>query len=205
MRQLILTSLAAFMIIMPLFTASAASPQIGQTAPDFEATDIEGNPFKLSDHKGEIVVLEWTNAQCPFVMKHYDSNNMQNTQKQVTEKGIKWITINSSAQGRQGNVTNEEAAKILEDKNAAPTAKILDPSGEIGKMYDAKTTPHMFVIDAEGTLAYAGAIDSNASPNPATIEGAENYVIAAVDELLAGKAVTTSQTQPYGCSVKYDY
>ena len=203
MRQLILTSFAAFALVMPFFAANAAAPEIGQAAPDFEATDIEGNPFKLSDHKGEIVVLEWTNAQCPFVVKHYGSGNMQKVQKEATEKGVKWITINSSAEGRQGYVSDEEAAKILEEKGAAPTAKILDPSGEIGKLYDAKTTPHMFVIDAEGNVAYAGAIDSNSSANPDTIEGAENYVTAAIDSLKAGEAVETTTTSPYGCAVKY--
>ena len=130
---------------------------------------------------------------------------MQKVQKEATEKGVKWITINSSAEGRQGYVSDEEAAKILEEKGAAPTAKILDPSGEIGKLYDAKTTPHMFVIDAEGNLAYAGAIDSDSSPNPESIEGADNYVLAAIDSLKAGEPVETTQTQPYGCSVKYAY
>lgn len=206
MRQLILTSIAAAALLIPaLGTANAAAPEIGKMAPDFETTDITGNAFKLSDHKGSIVVLEWTNHQCPFVMKHYGSGNMQKLQKETTAKNVKWISINSSADGRQGNVTPEKAAAILTEKGASPSVSILDPTGTIGKLYDAKTTPHMYVINAEGTLAYAGAIDSNASPNPTTIEGADNYVVAAVDELIAGKDVTTSQTQPYGCSVKYAY
>ena len=202
MRKFITTSLVALALIVPA-TAQAAAPEVGKAAPDFETTDINGETFKLSDHKGSIVVLEWTNHECPFVKKHYDSNNMQTLQKDITAKNVKWISINSSAEGRQGSHSAEEALSIIEGQGAAPSVKILDPSGTIGKLYDAKTTPHMFVIDAEGTLAYAGAIDSNSSPNPATIEGADNYVVAAVDELIAGKAVTTSQTQPYGCSVKY--
>jgi len=203
MRKLFLTSLATCALIMPAIGVNAAAPKVGAAAPDFTATDINGNPFKLSDHKGDIVVLEWTNADCPFVVKHYATGNMQKVQKETTEKGVKWISINSSAEGRQGNVTAEQAAKIIEEQGAYPTVKILDPSGELGKLYDAKTTPHMYVINAEGTLAYAGAIDNNASPNPKTVEGADNYITAAVDELIAGKDLTTPQTQPYGCSVKY--
>ncbi len=203
MRKFIVTSLTAMAFMMPI-SADAAAPEVGKAAPNFEATDTKGNPFKLSDHKGSIVVLEWTNHECPFVIKHYDSGNMQKIQKETGAKGVKWVSINSSAEGRQGNVTAEESMKIVKEQGAEPTVKILDPSGEIGKLYDAKTTPHMFVIDAEGTLAYAGAIDSNSSPKAETIEGAENYVLAAVHELAEGKPVTTAQTQPYGCSVKYE-
>ena len=202
MRKLIITSLAAFALAIPA-AANAAAPEIGKAAPDFETVDINGNPFKLSDHKGEIVVLEWTNHQCPFVVKHYGTNNMQKTQKGAAEKGAKWISIVSSAEGKQGHITPEQAANIIEEKGASPTAKLLDESGEIGKLYDAKTTPHMFVIDKDGNLAYAGAIDSNSSPNPKTVEGAENYVIAAVNSLAEGESVANPQTQPYGCSVKY--
>ena len=203
MRQFVLTSLAAAALIAPALTANAAAPEVGKMAPNFEATDIKGNAFKLSDHKGSIVVLEWTNHECPFVVKHYSTNNMQKTQKDTTAKGVKWISINSSAKGRQGSHMAKDAQEIIDKQGAAPTVKILDPEGTIGKLYDAKTTPHMFVIDTEGTLAYAGAIDSNSSPNPQTVEDADNYILAAVDELVAGKEVTTSQTQPYGCSVKY--
>jgi len=204
--SVIITALiGAIALVSPSKTSHAAAPEVGKAAPDFETIDINGKPFKLSDHKGDIVVLEWTNHECPFVVKHYGTGNMQKVQKETTAKGVKWISINSSAIGRQGNSTPEDAAKIVEDQGAAPTAKLLDASGEIGKLYDAKTTPHMYVIDADGILAYAGAIDNNSSPNPATVEGADNYVVAAVDELIAGKAVTTAQTQPYGCSVKYAY
>ena len=202
MRKSITTFLAAIALIVPAAAANAA-PEVGKAAPDFSATDIEGNPFKLSDHKGDIVVLEWTNHECPFVVKHYGTNNMQALQKSETAKGVKWISINSSAEGRQGFTTADEAKKVAMEQGAAATAIITDPSGEIGKLYDARTTPHMYVIDAEGTLAYAGAIDDNSSPNPKTVEGANNYVVAAVDSLIAGEEVATKQTQPYGCSVKY--
>ncbi len=204
MRKSITTLLAAIAIMLPAASATAA-PEVGKKAPDFTATDIVGEEFKLSDYKGNIVVLEWTNHECPFVKKHYGSNNMQSLQKSEGEKGVKWISINSSAKGRQGFTTAEKAQKVAQDQGSMASNIITDPSGDIGKLYDAKTTPHMFVIDAEGILAYAGAIDSDASPNPATIDGAENYITAAVDELLAGKDVTTSQTQPYGCSVKYSH
>ncbi len=203
MRQLLLTSFAALTLLLPVHLSQAASPAVGEPAPNFTTTDINGEVFNLEDHKGDIVVLEWTNHQCPFVKKHYVNGDMQKTQKETLEKGVKWVSIVSSGEGRQGHVDAAEAAKVIEEKGFSISAKILDPSGEIGKLYDAKTTPHMFVIDAEGKLAYAGAIDSNSSPNPASIEGADNYVVAAVDNLLAGEAVATPQTQPYGCSVKY--
>ncbi len=206
MRKFITAALTAITLTIPLISANAAeTPEVGKPAPNFEATDIKGNAFKLSDHKGKIVVLEWSYHKCPFVKKHYDGGNMQDIQKQANAKGVEWITIVSSAKGRQGHITSDEAAAIIAQKGASPDVKILDPSGEIGKLYDAKTTPHMFVIDTNGTLAYAGAIDSNSSPNPSTIKGATNYVLAAIDDLSAGKAVQTSQTQPYGCSVKYGY
>lgn len=198
-----LTYVMAF-AILALAAPAQAAPEVGQPAPDFEATDINGNPFKLSDHKGEIVVLEWTNHQCPFVVKHYETGNMQKTQAAAHEQGAKWVTIVSSAEGKQGYVSPEEAAKIVEENGAHIDAKILDPSGAIGHMYDAQTTPHMFVINAEGTLVYAGAIDDNSSPKHDTVEGATNYVLAALDNLKAGEPVATSTSQPYGCAVKYD-
>lgn len=206
MRKIITTTLMAIGLMLPAAqTLAAGAPEIGKIAPDFEATDINGKAFKLSDHKGKIVVLEWSNHKCPFVRKHYDSGNMQKTQKDANAKDVEWITIVSSAKGRQGHIDAKEAAKITKTTGASPDVKILDPSGKIGKLYDAKTTPHMFVIDTSGTLAYAGAIDSNSSPNPATIEGAQNYVTAAINDLTAGNPVTTPQTAPYGCSVKYAY
>lgn len=196
--------LAAMAMILALIGTSAmAAVEVGKPAPDFEAVDIKGQPFKLSDHKGKIVILEWSNHECPFVMKHYGSGNMQKTQKSALGMGAEWITIVSSAPGRQGHTDATQAAKILEETGSTPTAKILDESGKIGRFYGARTTPHMFVIDADGNLAYAGAIDDNSSPNPATIEGAKNYVLTALEEIKAGKPVSTPQTEPYGCAVKY--
>jgi peroxiredoxin len=200
-RTLFLAALATFALAgaMP----AQAAPAIGQPAPDFTGTDSNGKTHKLSDYKGKIVVLEWTNPGCPFVMKHYDSNNMQKLQADATAKGIIWLSINSSAEGKEGNETGEQANKYIADKGAKPTARILDPKGEIGHLYDAKTTPHMFVVDKDGTLVYEGAIDSDDSFKPEAIESATNYVSAALKALEEGKPVAKAQTKPYGCSVKY--
>lgn len=195
--------MAAGVLMMAFVMPVHAAVEIGKPAPAIEATDINGNAVNLADHKGEIVVLEWTNAECPFVVKHYDSGNMQKLQKAATEKGVKWITINSSAEGKQGNISAEDAKTLIEEVGAAQTAYVQDPSGTIGQAYGAKTTPHMYVIDKDGNVAYAGAIDSNSSPRASTIEGAENYVMAAVDSLMAGEPVKTAETAPYGCAVKY--
>ncbi len=180
-----------------------ASVEIGEAAPNFTATDIHGNDFNLEDHKGKIVVLEWTNHLCPFVKKHYDTSNMQNTQKTATDNGVVWVSIVSSAEGNQGYVSAEEAIAIEEKAGTHATTRILDASGEIGKLYAAKTTPHMFVISTEGNVTYAGAIDSNPSPSPDAVKGATNLVLAALDDLSAGRVVKVSRTAPYGCSVKY--
>ncbi len=199
MKKIILALTALVLCTAPAF----AAPEINKPAPDFTAATIAGQPFTLSEHKGKIVVLEWNNPECPFVKKHYDSKNMQATQKAAVEKGAEWIVINSSAPGKQGNVTAAEAGKIMIEAGGAPTAEILDATGEVGKLYGASTTPHMFVIDKDGNVAYMGAIDDQPTPDPKTVEGAKNYVLAAVDSLVAGTPVETSITQPYGCSVKY--
>lgn len=180
-----------------------AAVEVGQPAPDFTATDIDGKAFTLSAAKGKKVVLEWTNAECPFVVKHYGSSNMQKTQEAAVAQGVEWVTINSSAPGKQGHVDAEGARKLATEKESKASVHILDESGSVGKLYDAKTTPHMFLIDENGVLVYAGAIDDNSSPDPTTVEGAKNYVLTALEELAAGKPVTTSTTQPYGCGVKY--
>lgn len=205
MHKIIITTAAMLLMVMPFVAVNAAAPEIGQPAPEIEATDIEGKTFKLSDHKGKTIVLEWSNHDCPFVRKHYDSGNMQQVQKTARTQGVEWVTIVSSAEGRQGHVSAQEAAAIVKDKGASISTKILDPSGLIGKAYDAKTTPHMFIVNPEGILVYAGAIDDNSSPNPATIKGAQNYILAALDDLKSGNEIRTAQTQPYGCSVKYSY
>ncbi|MCB1783892.1 MAG: thioredoxin family protein [Alphaproteobacteria bacterium] len=203
-----LAYLALALVFAPIVLGMAALPvlasaEVGKPAPDFKATDIHGHEFKLSEQKGKTVVLEWTNNECPFVKKHYGSGNMQATQKQATDKGVVWVSIVSSAPGKQGNVTPEQAIEIEKEVGAHDTARILDESGEIGHMYGAKTTPHMFVIDPEGKLAYAGAIDDQPSPDPETVKTATNYVLAAVNDLSEGHEVATPVTTPYGCGVKY--
>ncbi|MCF8495670.1 MAG: redoxin domain-containing protein [Alphaproteobacteria bacterium] len=200
-----MTRLFALLAVLLLaFTAPAlAAPVVGAAAPDFTALDIHGQNFKLSGHKGKIVVLEWTNHECPFVVKHYETGNMQKTQKAAMDQGVEWISIVSSAPGKQGHATPEEAQTILDEANAHPTAKILDDSGTIGNLYGAKTTPHMFVINKDGVLAYAGAIDDQPTPAHDTVEGAKNYVLAAIEDLNAGRAVQTPETASYGCGVKY--
>lgn len=181
-----------------------AAVEVGQDAPAFKAKNIiDGSDFDLSAHKGKTVVLEWTNPECPFVVKHYGPDNMQSLQRAAKDKGVVWVSIVSSAPGKQGHMNPEAAAAIVKEKNIASSAYILDETGEIGKLYGAKTTPHMFVITGEGKVAYAGAIDSNPDPNPETIKGATNYVTAALDELAAGKPVSIPSTPAYGCSVKY--
>ncbi|HCR85054.1 MAG TPA: thioredoxin family protein [Alphaproteobacteria bacterium] len=195
-------------------TDAAAKPKfpvVGESAPEITAKDIKGNDFSLAAQKGKLVVLEWTNPECPFVKKHYESNNMQTIQKKYTEavndkneKQIVWVSILSSARGKQGyQSSDKEAQKTFEEQKSKADHIILDAEGIIGKTYGAKTTPHMFVVDKEGKLAYAGAIDSIASADSMDVEKAENYVAKALDELIAGKKITTPVTDPYGCSVKY--
>lgn len=199
-KTLALTAIATVSIFA---TNAIAAPVIGETAPEFTATDTNGVEHSLSDFRGKNVVLEWSNHECPFVVKHYESNNMQKLQAEATENDVVWLTIVSSAEGKQGAVNAEEANKIMEDVGAKSTARILDPSGEIGKLYNAKTTPHMFVVNKEGTLVYEGAIDSDSSFKQESIEGATNYVSDALKSLEAGEEVKVSSTKPYGCSVKY--
>jgi peroxiredoxin len=186
-----------------LTTPVLAAPAVGQPAPTIAAKDTNGQDISLEGYKGKIVVLEWTNHDCPFVKKHYGAHNMQDLQKKYVDQGVIWVAINSSAAGKEGHVDAATANKIAADQGAIRTATVLDPEGTIGHAYDAKTTPHMFVIDREGKVAYMGAIDDQPSPDPETIKGAKNYVAAALDELLTGKEVTTQFSQPYGCGVKY--
>lgn len=193
--------LALALLLVP--SLGHAAPEVGKPAPDFTGTDSKGVQHKLSDFKGKTVVLEWNNPECPYVVKHYGSKNMQALQKEATGDGVVWLTVNSSAKDKQGNMTGEQADKYVAEQGASPTAYILDPTGEIGKLYDAKTTPNMFVVDATGTLAYSGAIDDNDSVKPDVIEGSKNYVREAITALKAGKAVEVATTKPYGCGVKY--
>ena len=183
---------------------SAAAPRPGQPAPDFEGRTAGGETVRLSDFAGERVILEWTNADCPFVQKHYGAGNMQALQRRMTADGTVWLSVVSSAPGKQGHVTPAEARALTKDRKAAPTHVILDESGEIGRLYGAMTTPHMYVVDEAGTLRYAGAIDTIRSADPADIARADNYVADAMTALREDRAVVVPQSQPYGCSVKYE-
>ncbi len=167
---------------------------VGQPAPEFRATTCTGNSLQLSDYRGKYVVLEWLNHDCPFVRAQYEPGKMQALQKQWTSQGVVWLSICSSAEGKQGYLTPEAARQSLASKSAAPSALVLDPSGEIGRLYGAKTTPHMFVLSPEGKVLYAGAIDDR---------GQVNYVDQALQQARSGQPIAVPQTVPYGCSVKY--
>lgn len=192
------------LILMCLFGAGAvASPTNGELAPDFTGLTMTGEEIRLSDYRGQPVVLEWTNHECPYVRKHYGSGNMQKTQRALTEDGAVWISIVSSAPGKQGHVTASQAQRLTAERGVYADLVILDPEGEIGRLYAAKTTPHMFIIDGSGVLQYQGAIDDKPSANPRSLEGAKNHVMAAWADLRSGGVVSEPQTKPYGCSVKY--
>ena len=183
--------------------AAEAAPQIGQTAPDFTAVDSKGNAIRLSEYHGKIVVLEWTNADCPYTRKHYRSGNMQSVQALAQKNGIVWLTVISSAPGKQGYVNGAAADALTVSRHAVPTAVLLDPTGSVARMYAAKTTPHMFVIDKDGMLRYMGGIDSLATTDEADIARAEPYLKEAMLAVAAGDPVPHPITKPYGCSVKY--
>ncbi|MFA5593635.1 MAG: redoxin domain-containing protein [Micavibrio sp.] len=200
-KTLFLGAFAAMAMLTP--AQAQAAPVIGEAAPAFTGTDSNGKEHSLADYKGKIVVLEWTNHECPYVVKHYDSGNMQKLQESYTGKDVVWLTVNSGAAGKQGHRTAEQANEIIASKGAKQTAYLLDGEGVIGRAYEAKVSPHMFVIDAQGVLVYDGAIDDNDSASQDVIAASENYVAAALDALLAGNAVETSKTKPYGCGVKY--
>ncbi len=182
---------------------AAGGVQAGKPAPDFTATDSAGKTVKLSQFLGKTVILEWTNHDCPYVQKHYGTGTMQELQKYAVGKGAVWLSVISSAPGRQGHVNGVEADKLTDDRKASPTAVLLDADGKLGRLYGAATTPHMFVIAPKGTLAYMGGIDDKPSSNPDTIKTARPYVREAIDALAAGKPVKTAVARPYGCSVKY--
>src|ERR1700693_3889725 len=193
----ILISLAATAVL------AVDVPPVGSSAPDFSLSDAKGGTHSLSQYKGKYVVLEWFNPECPFVKKHYGSDNMQKLQQEYTGKGVVWLTIDSNAPGAEGNITPEQAQKIMASWKTHQTALLLDPESTVARSYGAKNTPDMVVINPEGKIVYEGAIDSKATPNPADIPNSTNYVKVALEESLAGKTVTNANTKPYGCSVKY--
>jgi peroxiredoxin len=201
-RSLFLSLATALLLVLP-GTTRAESAEVGKAAPNFTLVDSNGAKHSLSDYKGKIVVLEWFNPDCPFVKKHYAPGNMQKLQKQVVDGGGVWFSINSSAAGKQGHLSGDVAKDAVTKYQLASTALLLDHDGVAGKAYGAKTTPHMFVIDSAGTLAYAGALDDTPSTDSADIATAKNHVRDAVEALKAGKAVEPAVTDPYGCGVKY--
>lgn len=195
-------ALLVSLLMLPLSLQAHATAKVGTPAPEFTAIDSKGKTVKLSDYAGKIVVLEWTNDGCPFVKKHYQGN-MQSLQRDSIAKDAVWLSVISSAPGKQGHVDGKKADALNTARGATPSAVLLDPQGTLGRLYDAKTTPHLFIVDARGTLAYAGGIDSINSADVGDIAKAEPYVKNAIGELLAGKPVSNAVTRPYGCSIKY--
>ena len=185
-------------------SVAGAAPNIDKMTPAFTGTDSHGNTHRLSDYKGSVVVLEWTNHECPFVDKHYATKNMQKLQALARKKGVVWLSVISSARGEQGYVKPKEARDISKQVGADHTAKILDPKGTIGRLYGAQTTPHMYVVDKKGSLVYMGGIDDKPSTQYEDVKTAKNYVKAALDDVLSGRTVRQPVTEPYGCSVKYE-
>ena len=201
MKTKLLTALCTLAASTALFAAD--SPAVGAAAPDFSLTDSKGKTQSVSQYKGKYLVLEWFNPDCPFVKKHYGSGNMQKLQEEFTGKGIVWLTVDSSAPGKEGHLTAEQANAKMTEWKTKQTALVLDPDGKAGQSYGAKNTPHMFVINPEGKIIYQGAIDSKATASAADIAGSTNYVKVALEESLGGKPVSNASTKPYGCSVKY--
>lgn len=181
-----------------------ASPAVDQPAPSFTANTADGKTVSLDSLKGKTVLLEWTNHECPFVKKHYDSGNMQSLQKDAAAKGVVWLQVISSAPGKQGQVDGATAMKLNSARSALPAGVILDPEGKLGKLYGAQTTPHIFIIDAKGVLIYKGGIDSLATADKADIAKAEPYVSEALTALAVGRKIAANNTKPYGCSIKYE-
>lgn len=197
-RSILLT--AAVALAAP---AAFAAPTVGQPAPAFTAKDADGKTRSLAEFKGKTVVLEWTNDGCPYVQKHYRSGNMQGLQTSASKDGVVWLTLISSAPGKQGYLDAGEAKGWKASNGAGSSALLLDPAGQVGHAYAAKTTPHMYIVDEAGKLVYMGGIDDKPTADPASLKGAKNYVSAALSDIKAGRAVTTAVSKPYGCTIKY--
>jgi len=196
---------AAALIILAISPPVQAKPEVGKAAPAFIGTDTKGQAIDLTQYRGKTVILEWTNHDCPFVRKHYGAGNMQKTQKAARDDGIVWLSVISSAPGRQGHVDGTEADRLTASRGALPHHVLLDPKGTIGQDYEAKTTPHMYIVDAKGILRYRGAIDSIPTANPSDIKDAVNYVRLAMRQMKLHAKVKPSVTRAYGCSVKYSW
>ena len=201
LRRTLILAAAALVAQAPLHAQAAAT--VGQAAPDFALKDTNGKTVRLSDFKGKHVVLEWTNPGCPFVRKHYDSGNMPATQKDATDKGVVWLAINSTEKASSDYLEPTKLSAWLAERKASPTAVLMDEEGTTGRSYGARTTPHMYIVNPQGVLIYAGGIDSIASARPSDIEKATNYVKTGLAEALVGKSLTAATTAPYGCSIKY--
>jgi peroxiredoxin len=199
-KQVFMSVIAILILVNGAALAQVAT---NQAAPNFTLTDTNGQKHSLADYKGKFVVLEWFNPDCPFVKKHYNSGNMPKLQKEYTSKGVVWLTIDSSAAGKEGNYPPQYLNKFMKDKGGSPTAVFTDADGQIGHLYGAQTTPHMFVVDPKGILIYQGAIDDTPSADIADIKIAQNYVSQALDAAMNGKPVVVATTKSYGCSVKY--
>jgi peroxiredoxin len=196
---------AGAVLVLGLTMASPlqAAPSVGQAAPDFTLTDTSGKPVRLSDFKGKHVVLEWVNPGCPYVRKHYNSANMQGTQKEVTGKGVVWLAINSTETQSYDYLAPDKLAGWMTQQKAAPTRTLMDVEGTVGQAYGARTTPHMYIVNPQGQLIYAGGIDSIPSSSADDVKKAVNYVKQGVSQALAGQALSNPTTRPYGCSIKY--
>ena len=198
-----LLSITLLAAVAATATATQAAPSVGQPAPEFALRDTAGKAVKLSDYRGKHVVLEWTNPGCPYVRKHYDSGNMPATQKDALDKGVVWLAINST---EKASSDYQEPGKLVawqKERQSQPTALLMDEEGTAGKAYGARTTPHMYIVNPQGRLIYAGGIDSIASSNPDDIKKSVNYVRQGLTEALAGKPLSAATTRPYGCSIKY--
>ncbi len=195
-----LIAIAGALLIAPMLMSA---PRIGEPAPDFSATASNGKTYRLSELRGKFVVLEWHNNGCPYTRKHYESGNMQRLQKEWTGKGVVWFTVISSAPGTQGYMTADQENAYLSKMGATPTAALLDQNGDLGHLYDAKTTPHMIIINPQGVVIYDGAIDDHPTSDASDIPSSKNYVSMALQDAMSGKPVSVATSRPYGCSVKY--
>jgi len=201
----VIRQIASAFLTLTLAGAAAAAPGVGKPAPDFSLPSSNGQQRTLGHYRGSFVVLEWTNHDCPFVRNHYGSGNMQKLQKEAIAADVVWLSVISSAPGEQGYVSPEEANELTRDRDASPSAVLFDPEGRVGRLYGARTTPHMFIVNPAGTLIYMGGIDDKPSTRPSDIVIAKNYVRVALAEARDGKPVSEAVTRPYGCSVKYAY
>jgi len=202
-RRAVMAAAVALGATFLMGSNALAAPAVGQPAPDFVAVDTAGKPHRLSDFAGKFVVLEWTNPGCPFVRKHYGSGNMPATQKAATEKGVVWLSVNSTERAAGDYLKPAALEAWMKEQSGAPTAVLMDEDGVIGRAYAARTTPHLYIIDPKGVLVYAGGIDSIASSRAEDIKTATNYVNQALGEAFGGKPISAATTKPYGCSIKY--